>query len=74
MIDAFTRRHLQKWSEMYRPTSEDADTVAARMIVFLESMDADTRHFFLERGWTDTFDAMTEIEMRHAGESCEDGK
>lgn len=58
VLDDFTVKHLRDWCERYRPTSEDADTVCARMIVFIEGMDSRDREHVIARGWTVVFDQM----------------
>lgn len=71
-LDDFTLRHLRRWCGRYAPTAEDPDTVCARMVVFLESLSKEDRDFYAAHGWTKAFDAMTEIESRHAGEQPEE--
>lgn len=71
-IDAFTIRHLRQWCERYAPTSEAPDDVAERMEKYLNWLDDDHRAFLIDLGWTKVFDAMTEIEAAHAGQSEEE--
>lgn len=56
-LDDFTLRHLREWAEYHRPSSEDANTVCAWMVAYLESLDATDREYAINRGWTHVFDS-----------------
>jgi len=57
-LDSFTIKHLADWCERHRPTCEPAGKVCAQMVSFMNGLEEPDRQFYLDAGWTKTFDAM----------------
>lgn len=60
VLDSFTIRHMRQWAERFAPSNEEPSTICAKMVVYLEGLDAEDLEYLIGEGWTVVFDAMQE--------------